>query len=222
MTPVRDTPAPRLRPRAALACAAAALLLVAAGCGSSNQTAAQRAVKHPVKAANWRGAVASPPQAAAPLRLRDSLGQPVDLTSYRGKAVLLTFIYSHCPDVCPLIVGNLHTAQAQLGARAKRLQILAVSTDPRGDTPKAVNKFLAAHNMTGRMRYLIGSRAELGRVWKQWNIVANPDKANPDLVEHSALIYGIAANGKVTTLYPSNFRPADIVHDVPLLAARTT
>jgi protein SCO1/2 len=223
MTRFPFTAATRLRPRAALALAGAALALVAAaGCGSSNQTAAQRAIKHPVKSADWRGAVASPPQPAAPLRLRDSVGEPVDLSSYRGKAVLITFIYSHCPDVCPLIVGNLHTAQAELGARAANMQILAVSTDPRGDTPKAVNKFLAAHNMTGRMKYLIGSQAELGRVWKQWNIVANPDKSNPDLVEHSALIYGVAANGKVTTLYPSNFRPADIVHDVPLLAARTT
>jgi protein SCO1/2 len=220
MTPVRAPILRRLRPRIALACATGALLVAAAGCGSSNETAAQRAVKHPVKSADWRGAVASPPQPAAPLRLRDSLGKPVDLASYRGKAVLVTFIYSHCPDVCPLIVGNLHTAQAQLGARAKDLQIIAVSTDPRGDTPKAVNSFLAAHNMTGRMEYLIGNQAQLGRVWKQWNIVANPDKANPDLVEHSALIYGVSANGEVTTLYPSNFKPADIAHDVPQLAAR--
>ena len=43
---------------------------------------------------------------------------------------------------------------------------------------------------------------------------------NPDQVEHSALIYGISGSGKVTTLYPANFKPAQIVHDVPLLAAR--
>jgi cytochrome oxidase Cu insertion factor (SCO1/SenC/PrrC family) len=71
--------------------------------------------------------------------------------------------------------------------------------------------------MTGRMQYLIGNRAELGKVWTDWNIVARPDKAGRDLVEHSALIYGIAADGKVTTLYPANFSPSQIVHDVPLL-----
>ena len=42
-------------------------------------------------------------------------------------------------------------------------------------------------------------------------------EAGRDLVEHSALIYGIAADGKVTTLYPANFDPSQIVHDVPLL-----
>ena len=57
------------------------------------------------------------------------------------------------------------------------------------------------------MQYLIGNRAELGHVWNDWNIVAKPDKAGRDLVEHSALIYGIAADGKVTTLYPANFEP---------------
>ena len=67
------------------------------------------------------------------------------------------------------------------------------------------------------MQYLIGSRPELEKVWSHWNIVSKPEKANPDLVEHSALIYGIAADGKVTTLYPSNFKPAQVVHDVPLL-----
>ena len=68
------------------------------------------------------------------------------------------------------------------------------------------------------MQYLIGSRERnSGHVWTDWNIVAKPDKAGRDLVEHSALIYGIAADGKVTTLYPANFTPAQIVHDVPLL-----
>lgn len=47
-------------------------------------------------------------------------------------------------------------------------------------------------------------------------VVAQPDKADPDLVEHSALICGIAADGDVATLQPSDFNPAQIVHDVPV------
>ena len=67
------------------------------------------------------------------------------------------------------------------------------------------------------MEYLIGNQAELGKVWKEWNIVANPAKSGRDLVEHSALVYGIGADGKITTLYPANFSPSEIAHDVPLL-----
>jgi protein SCO1 len=125
------------------------------------------------------------------------------------------------PDICPLIVGNLHAAQSRLGPQAKKLQIIAVSVDPRGDTPATVKAFLEDHEMTGRMEYLIGSRPQLEKTWSDWNIVskASPTKKDPDAVEHSALIYGIAGSGKITTLYPANFKPAQIVHDVPILAS---
>jgi protein SCO1/2 len=187
--------------------------LALAGCGSG--ASAQNETSEKVQ---FAGAEASPPQAAAPLRLHNYLGEPVDLDSYKGKAVLITFIYTHCPDVCPLIVSHVKTALALLGPQASKVQVIAVSTDPRGDNRKTVAAFLQEHQMTGRMQYLIGTRAELGHVWKDWNIVAKPAKAGRDLVEHSALIYGIGANGKVTTLYPANFRPAQLAHDVPLLA----
>jgi protein SCO1/2 len=199
-----------------------ALLGALAGCGSSGSdaTAQEQGVPQGQTATNegkFAGGEATPPEPAPALKLNDSLGKPVDLSQFKGKAVLLTFIYTHCPDICPLIVSHLKTAQAELGAKAKDLQIVAVSTDPRGDTPKTVAAFLKEHGMTGKMDYLIGNRAELGKVWKDWNIVAKPAKSGRDLVEHSALIYGIAANGDVTTLYPANFEPAQIVHDVPLL-----
>jgi cytochrome oxidase Cu insertion factor (SCO1/SenC/PrrC family) len=75
--------------------------------------------------------------------------------------------------------------------------------------------------MTGRMDYLIGSRPQLEQVWHNWNIVSknDPSRKNPDAVEHSALIYGISATGQITTLYPANFKPDQIVHDVPKLAS---
>jgi protein SCO1 len=202
------------RPLPALLFACA--MLVAVGCGSSGSdstTDSGATSGH----GRFVGAEASPPKAAAPLELNNSLGEPVNLREYHGKAVLVTFIYTHCPDVCPLIVSHLKTAQALLGAKAEGLQIVAVSTDPRGDNPKTVAAFLHAHGMTGRMQYLIGNEAELGHVWKEWDIVAHPSKAGRDLVEHSALVYGIAADGKITTLYPANFSPSEIAHDVPLL-----
>jgi protein SCO1 len=217
----------RLRTSTPLPVAIGALLIAIAfgalaGCGGSDSTAArpQKGVPNgqaAVDNSTYSGGEATPPKAAPELKLENSLGEAVDLSKFKGKAVLVTFIYTHCPDICPLIVSHLKTAQTELGDKAKGMQIIAVSTDPKGDTPKTVKAFLSAHRMTGRMQYLIGNRAELGHVWTDWNIVARPDKAGRDLVEHSALIYGIAADGKVTTLYPANFDPSQIVHDVPLL-----
>ena len=77
----------------------------------------------------------TPVEPAPGLSLRDYRGKLVNLSAYRGKAVLVTFLYTHCPDVCPLITSNLRVAQAKLGAEASKLQIVAVSVDPHGDTP---------------------------------------------------------------------------------------
>ena len=194
---------------------AGGIALLLSGKGSSTHKAAGAASTSP-----FAGSVASPPEQAPPLQLRNYKGENVNIASYKGKAVLVTFVYTHCPDVCPLIVSNFHSAQALLGSQSSKAQIVAVSVDPRGDTPKTVTSFLAAHRMTDRMQYLIGSAKELARVWKAWGVGSERDAHNPELVEHTGLVYGISASGKVMTLYPGNYKPAELAHDVPLLASR--
>lgn len=195
---------------------AGGIALIAVGSSASpKQQAAARA-------ANLDAAgLLSPVTAAPPLALRNYLGQPVNIDAYRGKAVLVTFIYSHCPDICPLITSNLRVAQNLLPAPARaHAQIIAVSVDPKGDTPKAVADFLAHHEMTGRMQYLVGSAGELARVWQAWGVGSERDATKPELVNHSGLVYGVTGSGKRLSIYASNFQPAEIAHDVPLLAAR--
>jgi protein SCO1/2 len=162
----------------------------------------------------------TPVQQAPPLQLRDSLGKEVNIASYRGKAVLVTFLYTHCPDICPLITADLHVAQNLLGKNASKVQIIAVSVDPRGDTKSSVAAFLAKHQMTGRMEYLVGTAKELAPVWQAWGVGSERDAASPQFVNHSGLVYGITASGKRLTIYASNFAPSEVAHDVPLLAAR--
>jgi protein SCO1 len=193
------------------ATAVAAFALGLSACGGSSSDS---------PSPSFAGLRAKPAKPAPPLALNDSLGHRVNINSYRGKAVLVLFIYTHCPDVCPLMVGHLHAAQHELGSEASRMQIIAVSVDPKGDTPKTVRAFLQERQMTGRMEYLIGSRPQLERTWKAWGIGAKVNKNNPDLVEHSAEVVGVSASGKITTLYPANFNPGMIVHDVPLLASQ--
>jgi protein SCO1/2 len=166
------------------------------------------------------GTLALPSKPAPAIDLNNYLGQPITLSEYRGKAVLVTFLYTNCPDICPLITSNLRVAMNELGARAAKVQIIAVSVDPRGDTPAAVARFLRAHEMLGRMQYLIGSAPQLARTWKAWSVGSTREVGQPNLVAHSALVYGISANGKLTTVYPGTFEPSEIVHDVPKLAAR--
>jgi protein SCO1 len=201
----------------ALVVVAGVVALVASG-GSSNSKA-NSTTKTLAHSAYKAEAELNPPAAAPPIALRNYLGQAVNLNSYRGKAVLVTFLYTNCPDVCPLITSNLRVAQNLMGAKvAAKVQIIAVSVDPKGDTKKAVASFLARHEMTGRMQYLVGSAHELAQVWKAWGVGSERDVKQPQFVNHSGLIYGITASGKRATLYSASFRPADIAHDAPLLA----
>ena len=201
-----------------------ALVVIAGGIAllTVGGSAAQQSKRARARQANFDAAgVLSPAEPAPPLALRNYLGQPINIDSYRGKAVLVTFLYTHCPDVCPLIASNLRVAQHLMGpAVASKVQIITVSVDPRGDTPKAVAEFLARHEMTGRMQYLIGSTSQLTRVWQAWGVGSERDAQQPEFVNHSGLIYGITASGKRETVYAASFQPAEIAHDVALLAVR--
>jgi protein SCO1 len=213
-------------PTRGLAVALALLALVAAGLafGLSRSSGGRPALPGGAQqaapgASGYFGTLALPARQAPALELRNYLGRRVALTQYRGKAVLVTFLYTHCPDVCPLIATNLGLALRRLGAGAGRVQAIAVSVDPRGDTPASVAAFLRAHQLLGRMQYLIGSPSELARTWAAWSVGSTREASNPEQVAHSALVYGVSASGRLTTIYAPTFEPSDIAHDVPRLAA---
>jgi protein SCO1/2 len=191
----------------------AALALGACG-GSSGVPAAHTTAKPD----RLQGLILTPQKPAPPLVLRNYTGgAPVSLSALRGKAVLVTFVYTHCPDVCPLIVASMAAAQRQLGAQAAQVKMLAVTVDPRGDTPAAIRSFLSARDATGRMDYLVGTHPQLLRTWKAWGVAVTVSK-HQVLAGHSALVYGITGSGRMAVVYPANVAPQQIVHDAPLLA----
>jgi protein SCO1/2 len=189
--------------------------LAVAGCGSSSSSPSGNPHKSPSR--HLEGLMLPQAKAAPALALRNYTGRPVSLSALRGKAVLVTFIYTHCADVCPLIVANLAAAQRQLGGEAKHVQILAVTVDPKRDTPAAISSFLAARDATGRMDYLLGTMRQLRRTWNDWDVAVTVDTKHAT-TGHTAIVYGIGANGRVMVVLPADFTPAQIVHDVPLLA----
>jgi len=192
--------------RAAAVCATAVLALLSAGCGAGDRA-------EPFAADTVLPGAPDAPDFA----LRDAAGRTVRLADFRGRAVLVTFLYVGCPDVCPLIVGNLHAALERLGSRAGRAHVVAVSVDPQGDTAAAVRAFVRRHDMEGRMTYLVGSQRDLAPVWRAYGVgVQGPPEARS--VGHTAAIYGIGASGRKLVYYPQNFSIDDVAHDIPLLA----
>jgi protein SCO1/2 len=131
--------------------------------------------------------------------------------------VLVTFLYVHCPDVCPLIAQNLNAALRQLGPRRSRVRVLAVSVDPKGDTPAAVKRYVSARRLLPQFRYLIGARAKLAPVWASYHVLSVSQK--PDVVDHVAYTVLIDPKGRMRLLYDAQVKARQVVHDLRLLAA---
>jgi len=198
------------------------LALLAGGCGSSGSSpTTDTGTTSGASATSGFAAPLAPVKAvAAPaFTLDNQFGKPVSLADYRGKAVLLTFLYVDCPDVCPLITAALRTTTDKLGASAKDVQVVAVSVDPVGDTPKAVRRYLAARGVLHRFQYLVGTKRQLTAVWAKYHVAAAPDAKLKRVVGHTGIVIGIDAGGRERTYYPSSpLKPSWMVHDVPLLA----
>jgi protein SCO1/2 len=211
---------PQRRDLVLAACAlavAGGLIAVLVHGRSHAPTVASGAVKSAGTSA-WAGLAVVDPKAAPPLALANYSGGTVNVASDRGKAVLVTFLYTHCPDTCPLMASKLHTALSALAPSERRkVALIAVSVDPVGDTPATVARFVSSHELTGEMKYGIGNRPALARVWSAWGVGTKKTK-NPEVIEHTALIYGIDASGKIVTVYPASFTPGQIIHDIPRLA----
>jgi protein SCO1/2 len=160
----------------------------------------------------------SPPTVAPQIVLHDQNGKLFKLSSLRGKAVFLTFVYAHCPDVCPLMMQGLAAARRSL-PDPSIMKILAVSVDPKGDTPKVVKEFLRSRELTGKATWLLGTRAELRPVWIAYNIDAKSVPETPAIIEHVSLIYGIDATGHIRVGYPASpISPKAMAHDARILA----
>jgi protein SCO1 len=211
-----------VRSRLLAAAAIGFALTVAAGCGGSSgdQAATGTHAGHDgsTTPATFEGGIINPRREAPPLALKDINGKTVNIADYRGEPVLVTFVYAHCPDICPLIMENLRRVRADAGPLGKKMKVIAVSVDPKGDTVPVVRDFLQTHRVAGLVDYLIGTRAQLEPVWANWQIARGVPKTDPELVEHSGLIYGVTASGELATAYPVGFDPDAIVRDLPLLA----
>ncbi len=147
--------------------------------------------------------------------LNDQNGQTISLAQFRGKPVILTFLYTHCPDQCPLTAEKLHQAMLALGSQAQQIGIIAVSTDPKGDTVQSVQTFSALHRMQSYWHYLIGSQQQLSPVWNNYNIYVQPGQASA--VNHSLGIYIIDQQGRERAYLDDTFTPAQITTDMQTL-----
>jgi protein SCO1/2 len=159
---------------------------------------------------------------AQDFQLADQHGRAISLSDFRGSPVVLTFLYTTCPDVCPLTAERLRLTANLLGGDAERVAMLAVSTDPEQDTPEAAARFVAAHGLQDRMHYLVGRRAELEPVWKAYFVAAvaheEPGVHGPvRRVGHTDAVFLIDKQGRLRSLLRSDFDHAALAEDLRAL-----
>ncbi len=207
-----------------------ALVLAACGGGSSSDGAgygtttpaaivsSESVPEPPLKPGVLAGPlIVSPARPAPEIALRDQDGKPFKLSALRGKAVYLTFVFARCPDVCPLMLQALAAAKREL-KDPESMRIIAVSVDPKGDTPAVVKSFLKKRLLTGEVTWLVGTRAQLRPVWYRYNILVKSLPETPAIIEHASLIYGIDARGRLRVGYPASpLKPDWFAHDAPIL-----
>lgn len=192
-----------------------ALMFVAAGCGASG--APQSSPPTAPKPTTPNRALYGHPvldTAAADFALRDQNGAVVRLSAQRGKVVFLTFLYTNCPDVCPLIASNLGTMLRKLPVAERRdVRVIAVSVDPAHDTLAAVRRFVAEHELPPQFHYLIGTADELKPIWQSYNLLITVKSV--EIVSHSSYVLLIDRGGKPRLYYTAHVTAPELLHDLP-------
>ena len=152
-------------------------------------------------------------QTAPDFHLKDQFGKPISLSQFQGKPVVLTFLYTHCPDVCPLTAEKLHAVQLQLGKNAARVMMLAVSVDPVGDTQAAALSFSQAHKLNDNWHYLIGAKDQLAPVWNAYSVYTQPITSSTQMT-HTSAIYVIDKEGRERVFLGDDFTSTQMTDDL--------
>jgi len=150
------------------------------------------------------------------LHLPDLDGVPRALSDFDGRYVLLTFGYTHCPEVCPLSLAKTAQVRRALGDDANRVQVLFVTIDPERDTPATLQRYVGAFD-----REILALRGNL----EQTKIAANSFRASFRKVphdtgyamDHTMLIYLVGPDQRLKLAFPHDTPGDEILADLKTL-----
>lgn len=172
------------------------------------------------RSAQFRGTTyAEPYPIAGDFELARFDGTRFKLSELRGRAVLLFFGYTSCPDVCPTTLAELNRALEELGSNeADEIQVIFITVDPERDDATRVQEYVNHFNR-GFMG-LSGTEPELAKVWNQYGIfreIVDGNSAAGYLVNHTARVTLIDKEGNLRVSFAFETPVEDIVHDLKLV-----
>lgn len=145
-------------------------------------------------------------------------GARVKASDFHGKAVVLFFGYTHCPDICAPTLAKLAQLMQRLGDDAARVQVLLVTVDPRHDTPERLAGFVPKFHPT--FVGLTGTEEEIAAVAREYKVAYHaqaPGETGQVLIDHYGGLMVKDATGKLRLLFKNEMPVEDMEHDVRLL-----
>ncbi len=169
----------------------------------------------------WHGSPYADTSPAPDFELTDTEGEPFRLSAQQGKAVLLFFGYTSCPDICPATVGEMRSVFDQMGADASKAIFAFITVDPERDSAEALRDYLDRFNPN--FVGLWGDPGRLATAEGAYGVFAQADDHQPGEpyeVTHTARVFLIDPEGLLRTNYPVDTDPQDILADLQYVTKR--
>jgi protein SCO1/2 len=159
------------------------------------------------------------PRVIADFDLVDQDGEVFSLERLRGKWSLLFFGFTHCPDVCPSALYDLHQVNqdiARAAPGASLHQVIFVSVDPERDSPARLKEYAAYFDpafvaVTGDPGQLAALTRQIGVAWR---IEPHAEGEQNYSVDHSASVMLTDPEGRLHGVFPAPHDAASITHDL--------
>ena len=120
---------------------------------------------------------------APSLTLTNQFAQTISLSQLKGKVIVLTFLYTHCPETCPLIIFKVQQAMTELGSPVDEVALVAVTVDPERDTVERLREYTSS--LSFDWQYLTGEPGQVRVAWDNYGIYVEPQKKKMTIEDQS-------------------------------------
>jgi protein SCO1/2 len=164
----------------------------------------------------FQGGEIKPVAAAPAIELTDQYGQPYSLAEREGRAVLLYFGYTTCPDACPTTLSDWIEVKRLLGDKAEDVEFIMVTVDPERDTVETLNAYMAFFDP--EFLGLTGDQEAITTVEQNYGIMAvreeHPESATGYLMNHTTSFWVIDPEGRLRLTFAHGTDPEVVAEDV--------
>jgi len=213
------TPSPTVQPNAPAAPKSVYSRILWIGVGAILVLALAALLAWRLRPPELHGVVIQSPQQATDFTLMSSKGEPVSLSDFRGKFVMLYFGYTFCPDVCPTTLNDLKRMMDVLGPKqSENVQVVMVSVDPERDTVEQLSSYLPYFHpsflgMTGAVEEIQPIASQFGIFFERHEGTS----AAGYLVDHTAVVTVVDDEGYVRMIFPYGTSGDDMAADMAYL-----